>query len=699
MKRILSTLLMLSMVMAAMAEEKLYVAGEQLNLSKTYSQVYLDALGGGYFDYYPSAKRLILTGVTIERSGDGRNGIDSSVAGLRIEFVGINSIKTSAACLKLQSNTTLVNEGTVKLTCTGSNEGIYIMNTSTVTIQGGTWKIQASSGTGIEGKDKNQTVYIYDDENCPLYLTVNGKNGCILDLKYLYVGKGIDVCEPVRDKLNQNYIESFNTGIKRFSTALYNVGTTNSIKNRDVVIGTPAFELGGHGFTTNTTSIIASTITGVTYDKSTKTLKMVNAQINEGYFRPYLDDMKIEINGTRNTLNYYGDHSCIISDKLLTINGNGTLTTGPITLNTNGYLHIRNGATINIINAKNTKPGIDGVGVVFVDNTTLNIDVQSEAVCCSTKIELLGSIISSPSNAILADKTKVEGYNFYTVNKDGEGCYIIDKDLNDIKDQLSIVKGTAYDLWVGGVRVNSANKNNLNNGSCSYNTSTKTLLLNNAKISLTNGFFASDAIDNGIDGLTIQNQGTSELSSNKGNGIFSNKAFTIKGNGHLKVTTGGSTSSAIYYDGSSNGYMTISDIELTATGGEYAILGNTDVNTGKVSVVDVTNSTLHLYGSSKAIDVTSFDPNGNCYITTPSGGINAITTITNASGTPAKKVEIEPKKGIVTAIEAVTPIEEVGETSIYTPSGILVWKGTGQPQLPSGIYMIKKNGKTKKVQF
>lgn len=184
MKRILSTLLMLTMVMAATAEE-LYVAGEKLDLSKTYSEVYLDALGGGYFDYYPSTKRLILSGVTIKRSGDGRNGIDSSVAGLKIEFEGINSITTSAACLKLQSNTTLVNEGTVNLTCTGSNEGIYIMNTSTVTIQGGTWKIQASSdnGTGIEGKDKDQTVYIYDDEYCPLYLTVNGKSGCILDLK------------------------------------------------------------------------------------------------------------------------------------------------------------------------------------------------------------------------------------------------------------------------------------------------------------------------------------------------------------------------------------------------------------------------------------------------------------------------------------------------------------------------------------
>lgn len=692
--------------MAAMAEEKLYVAGEQLNLSKTYSQVYLDALGGGYFDYYPSAKRLILTGVTIERSGDGRNGIDSSVAGLRIEFVGINSIKTSAACLKLQSNTTLVNEGTVNLTCKGSNEGIYIMNTSTVTIQGGTWKILASSenGTGIEGKDKNQTVYIYDDENCPLYLTVNGKNGCILDLKYLYVGKGIDVCEPVRDKLNQNYIESFDTGIKRFSTALYNVGTTNLIKNQDVVIGTPAFELGGHGFTTNTTSIIASTITGVTYINSTKTLKMSNASTTEGSFVPRLDDMTIELNRT-NTLSYDGSNESIITNqKKLTIKGNGTLNTGPIYVGPNSSLDIKGGATVSITNDKNTKPGINGTGVVLVDastsNTTLNIDVKPEAVCCSAKIELLGSVISSPSNAILANKAKVDDYYIYNVNKDGKGCIIIDKDLNEIKDQLSIVKGTAYDLWVGGVRVNSANKNNLNNGSCSYNTSTKTLQLNNAKISLTNDNFACYAIDNGIDGLTIQNQGTSELSS-KYFGIYSNKTFTIKGNGHLKVTGGSKQldNSAIYFEGTDHVFMTISDIELTATGGNYAILGNTDVNTGKVSVVDVTNSTLHLYGSSKAIYVTAFDPNGNCYITTPSGGINAITTITNASGTPAKKVEIEPKKGIVTAIEAVTPIEEVGETSIYTPLGILVWKGTGQPQLPSGIYMIKKNGKTKKVQF
>lgn len=698
MKRILSTLLILTIVMAATAAE-LWVAGEKLDLSKTYSQVYLDALSGGYFDYYPSAKRLILTGVTIERSGDGKNGIDSSVAGLTIEFAGINSIKTSAACLKLQSNTTIVNDGTVNLTCTGSNEGIYIMNSSTVTIKGGIWKIQASSGTGIEGKDKNQEVYIYDNEYCPLYLTVNGKNGCILDLKYLWVGKGIDVCEPVRDKLNQNYIESFNTGVKRFTTALYNVGTTNVIKNKDVVIGTPAFELGGHGFTTNTTSISASTITGVTYINSTKTLKMSNASTTEGYFRPYLDDMTIELNRT-NTLNYYGDHSSISSGKKLTIKGNGTLNTGPIYVV--GSLDIKGGATVNITNNKNTEPGIEGTGVVRVDastsNTTLNIDVKPEAVCCSAKIELIGSVIGSPSNAILANKTEAGGYIFFTVNKDGESSYIIDKDLFAIKDQLSIVKGTAYDLWVGGVRVNSANKDNLNNGYCSYNTSTKTLQLNNAKILLTNLYFTGEAIDNGINGLTIQNKGTSELSSSQSYGISSNKTFTIKGGGHLKVT-GGSDDSAIYYDGSTDDIMTISDIELTATGGQYAILGETNINSMRVSVVDVINSTLHLYGSTRAIDVTSFDPHGNCYITTPSGGINTKTTITNASGTPAKKVEIEPKNGISTAIDAVAPIEESSETSIYTPSGILVWKGAGQPQLPSGIYMMKKGGKTKKVQF
>lgn len=418
-------------------------------------------------------------------------------------------------------------------------------------------------------------------------------------------------------------------------------------------------------------------------------------EITVGSFVPYLDDMTIELNG-RNTLNYDGDQSCIISNKKFTIKGNGTLITGPIYVS--GSLDIKNGATVSILNDKNTNPGINGVGVVRVDNTTLNIDVKPEATCCNAKIELTGSVISSPSDAILADKTSVQGVNIYTVNKDGGGCYITDKDLNGIKDQLSIVKGTAYDLWVGGVRVNSANKNNLNNGSCSYNTSIKTLQLNNAKILLTNNYFVSEAIDNGIDGLTIQNQGTSELSSSQSYGISSNKTITIKGGGHLKVT-GSSSSSAIYYDGSSNDLMTISDIELTATGGNYAIYGNTSTNPIRLSVVDVINSTLHLYGSSQAIYVSSFDPHGNCYITTPSGGINTNATITDANGTPAKKVEIEPKKGIVTAIEAVTPIEEVGETNIYTPSGTLVWQGAGQPQLPSGIYMIKKNGKTKKVQF
>lgn len=705
MKRILSTLVLLTMVLAATADdEELWVAGTKLDLNKTYSQEYLNGdLGGGYFYYSPSAKKLTLVGVTIKRSGDGKNGIDCKVAGLKVVFQGINSIQTSAACIKLRANTTIENQGYVDLNCTGSNEGIYIMNTTTIDINGGTWKIKSPSGTGIEGKDKNQTVNIYDDTTCPLFLTVNGKNGCVLDLKALNLFNGLNVCDPIY----LNYINSPSHTYVSFQTALYVDGTNNVIKDLDVVIGTPAFELAGHGFATSNTDIKASTISGsVTYNHSTKTLKMSNANTTYGAFKPYLDDMKLELIGS-NTLNYTVNdvyYSSIDCSNNLTIQGSGQLITGPILLNKSDlhdiyYLDIKGGATVNIINNKDTKSGIfcsdKSNGVVRINASTLNITVKSSTICSRVGIILNGSVIDSPSIIRLTASDAL----MRVMNDDIFYCYDLDR-ATPHKGELSIVPGTAYKLWVNGVRVNNKNYTRLSSaldeGSCSFNPTTKTLTLNNAKIAYPESYYdLYPAIYNSIDGLVIKNSGTSEIGGSF-NGIVSEADLTITGNGHLKVNGTGARNvfGAIKLTKCD---LTIDNTELTATGGYYAIFASSIDYTQQKGCVRLNNSYLHLSSTGQAVRVLAFDP--NCTITYPVGGINKISYITESNGTTvAKKVEIVPKKGIVTTIDAVAPVEEAGETSIYTTSGTLVWQGAGQPQLPRGIYIMKKNGKVQKVQ-
>lgn len=705
MKRILSTLVMLTMVLAATADdEELWVAGTKLDLNKTYSQEYLNGdLGGGYFYYSPSANKLTLVGVTIKRSGDGKNGIDCKVAGLKVVFQGINSIQTSAACIKLRANTTIENEGYVDLNCTGSNEGIYIMNTTTIDINGGTWKIKSPSGTGIEGKDKNQTVNIYDNTTCPFFLTVNGKNGCVLDLKALNLYNGLNVCDPIY----LNYINSPSHTYVSFQTALYVDGTNNVIKDQDVVIGTPAFELAGHGFATGNTDIKASTISGsVTYNHSTKTLKMSNANTTYGAFKPYLDGMKLELIGS-NTLSYTVNedyNSSIDCSNNLTIQGGGQLITGPILLNKSDlhdiyYLDIKGGATVNIINNKNTKSGIlcsdKSNGVVRINASTLNITVKSSTICSRVGIILNGSVIDSPSIIRLTASDAL----MRVMNDDIFYCYDLDR-ATPHKGELSIVPGTAYKLWVNGVRVNNKNctrlSSALDEGTCSFNPTTKTLTLNNAKISYPESYYdLYPAIYNSIDGLVIKNSGTSEIGGSF-NGIVSEADLTIKGNGHLKVNGTGARNvfGAIKLTKCD---LTIDNTELTATGGYYAIFASSIDYTQQKGCVQLNNSYLHLSSAGQAVKVLNFDP--NCAITYPVGGINKGSYITESNGTTvAKKVEIVPKKGIVTTIDTATPAEEAGETSIYTTSGTLVWQGAGQPQLPRGIYIMKKNGKVQKVQ-
>lgn len=79
---------------------------------------------------------------------------------------------------------------------------------------------------------------------------------------------------------------------------------------------------------------------------------------------------------------------------------------------------------------------------------------------------------------------------------------------------------TSYNLWICGVQVTDANKDNLTvvtgtngctvTGTVSYNPADTTLTLNNANISIPNG---ANALKSNIEGLKVDLKGTSSINS------------------------------------------------------------------------------------------------------------------------------------------------------------------------------------------
>ena len=713
MKRILFFMLMQTITMVATAQT-LKICGTSIDLTKNTLSATSGVTSGNY-SYYYGEKLLVLNNVTISRSNDNGStndyGIYSTIPDLRISFKGTCTINTKASGIFLERSTSISNQGTVRITT--SNRGIYIKGGSTgytITINGGTWDITGDKG--IEGEKKNDVVNLYDDAQYPLMMNVKGTNGCIIDLKSMSIPSGFAYVSPLGD-------------LYSFYSSIHAVGYDSStpVKNKNVIIAQKTFRLGGGIWTTWHPDINFSAhpnISGsgsypVSYNKSTKTVTLNNATISSStdyvYFEPYLDNMTLNLIGT-NTISddnelspgllFYPDAEK--KGKNLTIKGTGTLNTTSIafdnTIMYDGYLDISGGAKVNVTNNKNTYPGIKGVTyVVRVYESTLNINAKSSAECTEARIELHGSVISSPTSIV---RMTNEFNMVLNPVMDESRCNFYDLDRTTRhKGSLKIVPGIAYDLWVNGVQVNSENKGNLSSvlnnagSSCSYVPTTKTLYLSNARISYNDDRILYPAIYNKINGLVINNSGTSEIGGNN-MGIESEADFTITGNGHLKVT-GTRTGTDNLYGAIrlQSCDLTVDNTELTATGGKYAIYASEKKN-GKGNVI-LNNSYLHLSGENRAVWVNTFDP--CCYIASPVNGYIGGGYIYQSNGSISKVAEIEPSRGIVTTIDAVAPVEEGGETSFYTTSGILVWKGKGKPQLPSGLYIINQGGKTRKVQF
>lgn len=307
-----------------------------------------------------------------------------------------------------------------------------------------------------------------------------------------------------------------------------------------------------------------------------------------------------------------------------------------------GNLTIKGGAnvTINNKNEQITLKGSDS-SLLTIDNSTLNINdksTNSNRVAVFSPMVLKGCVIASPLRAVRVNDTLVDGV-YFPVYSSSEPAYIFNTSGEFLRGSLSIKPGTAYGLWICGVQLNSLNYKNFwqleamgysaNLAYLSYNPSTKTLTMaNNTQLNSEYDLFPP--IHNEIDGLIINTSGGAHIIGysvdNGFNGIESYAKCSIYGGGSLSVSS--ENGDAIYVD---NSDMIIDNITLNARGGTDGLNGKGN------SKFYVSNSTLDISGGKKAIYVENdgFDPNGNCYITTPTDGFkfdNSIYSIDTSTG-------------------------------------------------------------------
>ena len=172
--------------------------------------------------------------------------------------------------------------------------------------------------------------------------------------------------------------------------------------------------------------------------------------------------------------------------------------------------------------------------------------------------------------------------------------------------QQVVIKGwEKYDLWVNGTQVNENNKDNLTSllgssatGTLKYNPSTNTLTMNNLKAAPSTSDTQSTLINTNYNPLTIAVEGENEITTN------TNSYYTIWCSSSLTVTKGSTSTSKLTLKGNPKwGFIranapTIKDVTLTIDGQapDGGILNTLSNVSGNIS-----NATVSVKSASKPL--------------------------------------------------------------------------------------------------
>ncbi len=351
-----------------------------------------------------------------------------------------------------------------------------------------------------------------------------------------------------------------------------------------------------------------STIDGVTgtisYDNTTKTLTLNNAEIDASgkYYaiKSDIENLKINLIGTNQIKS---DWSALIISKNTEIKGNGLLKTS------NAYAGIvldKCPLTIKdcTIEAKGTYNGICGSGDIYQEeNLTIeNATIKAIGGPNDCSIGYLNNLILN--NALI---TTPPGAAF---NSNLNGVALNGNLVKELVVIYPIVE--EYNLWINGLQVTSSNAGYLNeisgvDGTVTYDNENKTLTLDNATLDMPVTNFS--VIKNEIPRLKIKLIGSNNLSAVNKPCLLLKAETQIEGSGSI---TASSQANIIYMD---KAPLTINDCYIEATGvsGISGYDGQSDED------LTINNATVKATGTNSAIrKIKSLTLEG-CAITSPKG--------------------------------------------------------------------------------
>ena len=591
---------------------------------------------------YTGSSKISITGnLTINLVGENKittsnaNSIYSTGAltitgdsnsSLTAENTSSDSVQTtiySISDITITGNTTVTakTNGTAQAINSESQSGkITIAENATVTAINGNstsgTKIAVLAGNGTS----NPTGTIEVKDSATLTAQGYGKALACKSMSETSSPKGFTYPDGSTIKVSKNYDGSNpETTYAEGSLGSYKyVEVTHAVVNYDVWVD------GTQVTSANKDNVLGNSGTPtVTYDPTTKTLTLNNATISsentQGQGIYASDDLTINLIGT-NTIT--GSDNSIYSTGALTITSEnetkGSLTmssagdlttvyaTAPITIQGSAVVNATiNGGAQAIHSNPSSGTGsitITGNAKVTAKNTrTLSqtsdaADAHSVALLTGTYGSTSGTITVSGSASLLAQGStqalKCETFtataqglitevskNYTGVNPETNSGSLANYKYVHVYPSTDVVK---YDVWVGGIQVNSQNKDTIQDG-VSYNPAAKTLTLTNATITgapsrkYTSTITDACGIYSKHD-LTIELSGTNTVSGStetqdNGNyGIFvsGRLTFTSASGSVGSITVSGGTSSnsgnawvpGVYASG-----ITVKNCNVTAMGG------------------------------------------------------------------------------------------------------------------------------------
>lgn len=501
----------------------------------------------GTAQYSSSTKTLTLTNVNVD-------GADLETHGdMTINFVGGGTISSSGYTMDLYGNTTLNSDGKVIIKSTGHTP-VYLNNSGT-NLEVCMPEFQATCTTNYDG--------VHSNSNCKLILKKYNDNSVY---KFLGGRSNVSVSQIV---LNDMDIFSAHTWIKE-GKVYYNDAIASSsngpsdgtwFKSKNQFTYYPLYVAGTQVNSRNYADIRNQYITSgtVKYDTSTKTLTLDGATIAGQPSEAATANCAIYSQIPDLTINATGTNNWTTGFICLNLGGGGTNTikgSGALNITSNDNAAINVWNTTNLTLARTSgKTALKGkYGFNGTDGAALAINKDGSNGGYYTFSGANGHITSTPTLNLGTGVRIATSYHWF--NPEAKAVYY-KNDLASASGNTLWIRGdvtwTDYPVSIAGSQLYGETGTGSGNiygfwnkyvkgGTITYNPSTKTLTLNNAKIDYSAG-------NNTNDGIILTNSGTTLNISVQGNntlagstpyaGLWLNGSnVTLEGSGTLNVSGG-----------------------------------------------------------------------------------------------------------------------------------------------------------------